>query len=79
MNGLQDLDLYTGHTHADSMLEDAFDDDDDPKDPDVESGSSDLLLYHPILKRGGDSVYNATSQTAMIGVKYSPIESLDYE
>jgi hypothetical protein len=37
---------------------------------------------HPSLSRSmgsGGCVYNGTSQTAMIGVKFSPIQSLDYE
>lgn len=46
---------------------------------DVENGCAEPFLGSTILKRGDSGVPNGTSQMAMIGIKCSHIESLDYE
>ncbi|KAH6559376.1 hypothetical protein KP509_1Z011500 [Ceratopteris richardii] len=77
-----DMDLYDTHTYEDSMLDDRadFGTMSSPKLVDLENGSTErLLTEHSVLRRGGSSFPNETSQTAIIGVKASHIESLDYE
>eukprot|EP00250_Pteridium_aquilinum_P024475 c29128_g1_i1 orf=221-2632(+) len=80
MDDTEDMNLYDGHSLTDSML-----DEDDPNglmannSIDPEKGFTEPLLPTTVLKRGGSSFPNETSQMAIIGAKRSHIESLDYE
>ncbi|KAI5073275.1 hypothetical protein GOP47_0011288 [Adiantum capillus-veneris] len=75
-----DMDQYDVHSYDDSMVDEQGQ---STANADLENGCAEPLLPERtesmVLKRMGSSFPNATSQTAIIGVKSSHIESLDYE